>query len=201
MQVSSSYISLSVCLFVICSFVICNAQKAMAMAADGSHMSDSSNIWIPSSGAIYNTISAWRSYTYVKLPVREFFRYRSVCKEWYRLAGDREFLEESFKHRLIPEPYFFLESWFGGQAWFLRCWLVTGLWSTSWLPSDLQFVWVVGMVIPRGASSVQHAWWGKMGWPATSVRFPYTSGDTFASKSTEPIYTQASSVSYISSTW
>lgn len=40
---------------------------------------------------------------YAKLPFREFFRLRNVCKEWNRVASERR----GFKD-LIPKPYFIL---------------------------------------------------------------------------------------------
>lgn len=43
---------------------------------------------------------------YGKLPFREFFQLRLVCKNWNRLAGDREFLEANFGGYVIPKPYF-----------------------------------------------------------------------------------------------
>ena len=95
---------------------------------------------------------------YVRLPLTEFFRNRLVCKEWNRLAADREFLEESFKDRppAIPEPYFLL-----------RCYGVWGrykllsmardhhlsgrLWSTTTLPSHFRAMralqWCQGLVL------------------------------------------------------
>lgn len=42
---------------------------------------------------------------YAKLPLCEFFQLRLVCKEWNRLASDREFLEASFTAPLA-KPYF-----------------------------------------------------------------------------------------------
>lgn len=34
---------------------------------------------------------------YAKLPVREFFQLRLVCKEWNALACDPQFLQQAFK--------------------------------------------------------------------------------------------------------
>jgi hypothetical protein len=73
---------------------------AMVMAAEGSHMSNNSNMLDPE-GDLQHHISL--ESVYAKLPMREFYLYRSVCKEWNRLAGDREFLEERDKHLLIPK--------------------------------------------------------------------------------------------------
>lgn len=42
---------------------------------------------------------------YVRLPIEDFFRLRLVCKEWNRLASDREFLESTFTTP-IAKPYF-----------------------------------------------------------------------------------------------
>jgi hypothetical protein len=46
---------------------------------------------------------------FVNFQLRDFFRLRSVCKDWNRVASNREFLERSLKDRSIPNPYFFLE--------------------------------------------------------------------------------------------
>lgn len=81
----------------------------------------------------------------VRLPLTEFFRNRLVCKEWNRLAADREFLEESFRYRplAIPEPYFLLRCY---GVWG-RCKLLLlardhhlsgRLWSTTTLPSHIR---------------------------------------------------------------
>lgn len=43
-----------------------------------------------------------------KLPFREFFQARAVCKEWNRLASDPEFLRENAKP-VIRKPYFCLK--------------------------------------------------------------------------------------------
>ncbi|KAG0587161.1 hypothetical protein KC19_2G144500 [Ceratodon purpureus] len=44
---------------------------------------------------------------FAKLPVREFFQLRLVCREWNRLAGDREFLVAA-NPKPIQKPYFHL---------------------------------------------------------------------------------------------
>jgi hypothetical protein len=49
------------------------------------------------------------SMIYGKLPIEDFFRLRTVCKEWNRLASDQPFLEETFKDP-IPPPYFLIET-------------------------------------------------------------------------------------------
>ena len=75
----------------------------MAMAAEGTHMSNNGNIMDPKLwGDLRHHISL--ESVYMKLPMREFYLYRSVCKEWNRLAGDREFLEERDNYILIPKP-------------------------------------------------------------------------------------------------
>ena len=122
------------------------------MAPEGSHMSDSGNIMDPKLwGDLQHHISL--ESIYAKLPVREFFRYRSVCKEWNRLAGDPKFMEENFKHRPICEPYFFLlESWSGDQHKFrlLARDHMTGHWSTSWLPSTCSWCELLQWSTGRG---------------------------------------------------
>ncbi|KAG0626615.1 hypothetical protein M758_2G138300 [Ceratodon purpureus] len=44
---------------------------------------------------------------FAKLPLREFFQLRLVCREWNRLAGDREFLVAA-NPKPIQKPYFHL---------------------------------------------------------------------------------------------
>jgi hypothetical protein len=75
---------------------------------------------------------------FAKLPFREFFQLRLVCKEWNRLAGDRAFLDESFREYLIPKPYFVLDA--QGFDDKVRGLLArdrsSGLWSWTRLPSS-----------------------------------------------------------------
>jgi hypothetical protein len=61
---------------------------------------------------------------FAKLPLREFFQLRLVCKEWNRLASDQQFLEESFK-RPIPKPYFVVNAYSSGRRK-LTCLLTYG---------------------------------------------------------------------------
>jgi hypothetical protein len=76
---------------------------------------------------------------FAKLPLREFFQLRLVCKEWNRLASDQQFLEESFK-RPIPKPYFVVNAYSSGRRK-LTCLLTydaaSKRWSSTRLPSFL----------------------------------------------------------------
>ena len=126
----------------------------MAMASKAVQGSDSKSMDPKLWGNLQHHVSLeWL--LYVKLPIREFFQNRLVCKEWNRLAGDREFLEESSKHRCpIPEPFFFLESWLGSEYTFLLLARdhSTGLWSTTRMPSNLSYSfrllqWSQGLVL------------------------------------------------------
>lgn len=126
----------------------------MAMATETAQGSDSKSMDPELWGDLQHHVSLeWL--LYVKLPIREFFQNRLVCKEWNRLAGDREFLEESSKHRCpIPEPFFFLESWVGSEHKFLLLGRdhLTGLWSTTRMPSNLScsfqlLQWSQGLVL------------------------------------------------------
>lgn len=76
---------------------------------------------------------------FAKLPLREFFQLRLVCKEWNRLASDQKFLEESFKNP-IPKPYFVVNAYSVGRQK-LTCLLAydaaSRRWSSTRLPSFL----------------------------------------------------------------
>jgi hypothetical protein len=126
----------------------------MAMAMEAAQGSESKSMDPKLWGNLQHYVSLeWL--LYVKLPIREFFQNRLVCKEWNRLAGDREFLEESSKHRYaIPEPFFFLESWIGSGHKFLLLGRdhLTGVWSTTRMPSNLScsfqlLQWSQGLVL------------------------------------------------------
>lgn len=72
---------------------------------------------------------------YAKLPLKEFFKLRLVCKEWNRLAGDRDFLHENFKEYCpIPELYFFMESYDCDEKVMLAYDRSSSSWSVTQLP-------------------------------------------------------------------
>lgn len=75
---------------------------------------------------------------FAKLPLREFFQMRLVCKDWNRLASDRNFLE-SFQNP-IPMPYFVVNAYSSGRRK-LTCLLTydasSRRWSSTRLPSSL----------------------------------------------------------------
>lgn len=81
---------------------------AMAMS-DGEKESDAvmdPKLW----ATLQNYIDL--KHIFAKLPLREFFQQRLVCKEWNRAAVDRGFLESSFT-RPLPKPYFVVT----GNSW------------------------------------------------------------------------------------
>lgn len=80
-------------------------------------------------GRLQHYIGLERVYT--KLPLREFFQLRLVCKEWNRLAGDSKFLEESFKDHPIPEPFFCLQSYLSSKTVLWAYERTSGLWSST----------------------------------------------------------------------
>ncbi|KAG0611764.1 hypothetical protein M758_7G163100 [Ceratodon purpureus] len=69
---------------------------------------------------------------FAKLPFREFFQMRLVCKEWNRLASDRGSLEESFRDP-IPKPYFVVS-----DHGLLAYEASSGSWSCTPLPPRLR---------------------------------------------------------------
>lgn len=83
----------------------------MAMAvqvSEATSSTDTNNIMDPDIwGNLQHYIDLER--LFVNLQLRDFFRSRSVCKDWNRVASNREFLERSLKDRPIRNPYFFLE--------------------------------------------------------------------------------------------
>lgn len=86
---------------------------------------------------------------YTKLPFREFFQLRLVCKEWNFLAGDRAFLEETYKDFVIPEPYFVLDT--EGPNDKVRGLLArdarTARWTWTRLPNGNEFWSVAGITV------------------------------------------------------
>lgn len=75
------------------------------MGIDGGSFDMDPNLW----GMLQNHVDLKN--IYVKLPFVEFFQRRLVCKEWNRLASDREFLEHTFTTP-VPKPYFLVSGQF-----------------------------------------------------------------------------------------
>jgi hypothetical protein len=73
---------------------------------------------------------------FAKLPLREFFQLRLVCKEWNRAAVDRGFLESSFT-RPLAKPYFVVAggSWSQELVGLLSYDAVRKRWNWTRLPS------------------------------------------------------------------
>ncbi|KAG0557737.1 hypothetical protein M758_11G149200 [Ceratodon purpureus] len=96
---------------------------------------------------------------YTKLPFREFFQLRLVCKEWNRLAGDRAFLEETYKDFILPEPYFVLDA--EGPDDKVRGLLArdgrTKLWTWTRLPNGNEFWSVAGLALSNVLKSKDEA--------------------------------------------
>lgn len=80
---------------------------------------------------------------YAKLPFREFFRLRNVCKEWNRVASERR----GFKD-LIPKPYFILDEQLNGI-------LSYNIASEHWCWNQLPQLYFHGVNHPDGAFSVE----------------------------------------------
>jgi hypothetical protein len=86
---------------------------------------------------------------YAKVPFREFFQLRLVCKEWNGLAGNRAFLEETYKEFILPEPYFVVNA--EGPDGKVRGLLArdgrTKQWTWTRLPNWNEFWSVTGLVV------------------------------------------------------
>lgn len=92
---------------------------------------------------------------YAKLPFRQFFQLRLVCKEWDRLASDAVFLNSTYKNFLLPEPYFVLDA--DGPDGKVRGLLARDPRSNQWtwtrLPNGNEFWSVAGLALSTARKS------------------------------------------------
>jgi hypothetical protein len=85
---------------------------------------------------------------YERLPFREFFQLRSVCKDWNRLASERRCFKD-----LIPKPYFVLNP--SGIDEQLNGILTYNISSGHWCWNQLPQLYFHGVNHPDGAFSVE----------------------------------------------